>query len=183
MCYPNFLCHKYFIQISYTPKVCYPNFLCQKYIIQMSHMSKVYYPNSLNVKIKGSYVIQISKSHTLWFTGRELYVKELQKYIPVDVYGLCGPLRCGKNHNDAYCYEQVLTPSYKFYLAFENTLCQDYITEKVRLYHDLLWKFGDLEFPCFDVFMAISCNDSLFHHVIWWWPWNKRIAFYVVLCN
>lgn len=63
--------------------------------------------------------------------GREFYVKELQRHIPVDVFGLCGDLRCGKNHMDVECYSDVLQPNYKFYLSFENNLCQDYITEKV----------------------------------------------------
>ncbi len=45
---------------------------------------------------------ELPKSRKLvaWFVGncktqskRELYVKELQKYIDVDVYGNCGPLR------------------------------------------------------------------------------------------
>lgn len=61
-----------------------------------------------------------------------MYVRELQKYVSVDVYGSCGPLKCGQTFLDTHCYQQVLAPNYKFYLAFENSLCQDYITEKVR---------------------------------------------------
>ncbi|KAK8737839.1 hypothetical protein OTU49_004267, partial [Cherax quadricarinatus] len=59
-------------------------------------------------------------SHCSTFSGREFYVKELQKYISVDVYGLCGDFRCGKSHKDQECYANVLRPKYKFYLAFEN---------------------------------------------------------------
>ena len=49
-------------------------------------------------------------------------VRELKKHIDVDVYGKCGK-PCKPN-----CFS--LLPKYKFYLAFENYLCEDYITEK-----------------------------------------------------
>ena len=51
--------------------------------------------------------------------------KELQKYITVDIYGSCGPLKCWGDQCD-----DTLDNDYKFYLAFENSLCYDYITEK-----------------------------------------------------
>ena len=60
---------------------------------------------------------------------RELYVKELQKYIDVDVYGLCGNLTCSRRYETS-CREMV-EQNYKFYLAFENSLCEDYVTEKL----------------------------------------------------
>ncbi|XP_063602863.1 alpha-(1,3)-fucosyltransferase C-like [Penaeus indicus] len=63
--------------------------------------------------------------------GREKYVKELQKHVQVDVYGKCGSLTCGRNHRDTYCYTDVLSVGYLFYLSFENNLCRDYVTEKV----------------------------------------------------
>ncbi|XP_066913959.1 glycoprotein 3-alpha-L-fucosyltransferase A-like [Clytia hemisphaerica] len=60
-------------------------------------------------------------------SGRKNYVKELQKYISVDIYGRCGK-PCPKNNKK--CYDQ-LNNDYKFYLAFENSNCKDYFTEKV----------------------------------------------------
>ncbi|XP_047488882.1 alpha-(1,3)-fucosyltransferase C-like [Penaeus chinensis] len=65
------------------------------------------------------------------WSGRERYVKELQRYVQVDVYGKCGTLVCDKNHRDTHCYTDVLSVNYLFYLSFENSLCRDYITEKV----------------------------------------------------
>lgn len=63
--------------------------------------------------------------------GREYYVRKLRGYIKVDVFGACGERQCPKDRmND--CYTKVLRPTYKFYLAFENNLCDDYLTEKVR---------------------------------------------------
>ncbi|XP_066603353.1 glycoprotein 3-alpha-L-fucosyltransferase A isoform X2 [Prorops nasuta] len=56
------------------------------------------------------------------------YAKELSKYIQVDIYGACGTLRCPRSQAQA-CFE-MLDADYKFYLAFENSNCKDYITEK-----------------------------------------------------
>uniref|UniRef100_X2B8R5 Fucosyltransferase n=1 Tax=Capitella teleta TaxID=283909 RepID=X2B8R5_CAPTE len=73
---------------------------------------------------------------------REKYVKEMQKHIPVDVYGECGNLKCGSSvqtsAETAECERRLLhnKGSYKFYLAFENSLCTDYVTEK-------LWKLAE----------------------------------------
>ena len=59
-------------------------------------------------------------------SGRDVYIRELQKYIPVDLYGKCGTLYCSKSEN---CYK-LLASKYKFWLSFENSLCVDYVTEK-----------------------------------------------------
>ncbi|VDO99986.1 unnamed protein product [Soboliphyme baturini] len=58
---------------------------------------------------------------------REYYVKELQKHIPVDIYGKCGPLHCPRYSENC---SQLLKDDYRFYLAFENAICLDYTTEK-----------------------------------------------------
>ncbi|XP_059155126.1 alpha-(1,3)-fucosyltransferase C-like [Physella acuta] len=54
---------------------------------------------------------------------REDYIDQMQKYVVVDTYGGCGR-PCKKD----YC-ASVFT-DYKFYLAFENSICHDYVTEK-----------------------------------------------------
>ena len=63
---------------------------------------------------------------------RENYVRELSKYVDIDVYGDCGNMECT---SDKKCDEALL--KYKFYLAFENSLCGEYMTEK-------LWRSLDL---------------------------------------
>ena len=60
-------------------------------------------------------------------------MKELQKYIDVDIYGACGPLKCSRETvgNRSDCYS-MLEWDYKFYLSFENSICKDYVTEKLE---------------------------------------------------
>ncbi|KAL3841347.1 hypothetical protein ACJMK2_019506 [Sinanodonta woodiana] len=60
--------------------------------------------------------------------GRREYANELAKYIQVDIYGGCGDHMCPR-HDSGRCFE-MLSKEYKFYLAFENSNCRDYITEK-----------------------------------------------------
>ncbi|KAM4641239.1 3-galactosyl-N-acetylglucosaminide 4-alpha-L-fucosyltransferase FUT3-like [Discoglossus pictus] len=63
-----------------------------------------------------------------WYPGapRNAYYEELKKHITIDVYG--------RNHKPLGWEEFHQTISqYKFYLAFENSIYKDYITEK-------LWK-------------------------------------------
>ena len=69
---------------------------------------------------------------------RVQFAKELQKYFPVEIRGGCGPNDQPKQnfprpyfgtnittkHNEAFS-------QYKFYLSFESTFCEDYVTEKV----------------------------------------------------
>ena len=68
-------------------------------------------------------------SHCSTGIRREEYVRQLSKFIPVDIYGSCGNLTCGCD-NKSLCLE-MLRSDYKFYLAFENSLCPDYVTEKL----------------------------------------------------
>ena len=71
-------------------------------------------------------------------SNRRIYVKELRKYIHIDIYGKCGTLKTPNCHLARYlskfdqCKKDVkkLISQYKFYLAFENSFCEDYITEK-----------------------------------------------------
>jgi alpha-1,3-fucosyltransferase len=64
---------------------------------------------------------------------REIYVSQLAKFIPIDVYGKCGNMSCSRNtmhaYSDPQCY-QMLEAKYKFYLSFENSICEEYVTEK-----------------------------------------------------
>ena len=63
-------------------------------------------------------------SHCKTDSLREKYVAELKRYITVDIYGGC--VRKKLNHKAI----TDIFHSHKFYLAFENSICADYITEK-----------------------------------------------------
>ena len=72
----------------------------------------------------------------LWYVSncrtpskRNLYAAELARHIPVQVYGACGD-RSPCTKFDGEC-ERDMYREYYFYLSFENSVCDDYITEKV----------------------------------------------------
>ena len=73
-------------------------------------------------------------SHCRTYSYREHYVRKLKKIIPVDIFGKCGQkkfpdrMRPGMEHMPDTIVDQF--NNYKFYLAFENSMCEDYITEK-----------------------------------------------------
>lgn len=99
--------------------------------------SDIHHPYNMVVKAKINYrtpsieEIQQKKSLVAWFVSdckaqRINYVRKLQEYIRVDIYGKCGT-PC---ENRTACYD-MLNNDYKFYLSFENSLCADYVTEKL----------------------------------------------------
>jgi hypothetical protein len=136
----------------------------QKYVNEFKKLLEIY-PNdpkqSILNKLEQSYpdssyyhkTSKISKrrekASVAWYVShcetnsrREHYVQELLKYINIDIYGKCSnrfPLNARrdfcKSKTDLKCLNEHLN-SYKFYLSFENSLCDDYITEK-------FWKFYD----------------------------------------
>lgn len=70
-------------------------------------------------------------NRTSW--PRTEFVRNLSKFVDIDMYGLCGDLVC----EERSCLEKIR--SYKFYLALENHVCVDYVTEKMwrnAFYHD-----------------------------------------------
>lgn len=56
------------------------------------------------------------------------YINELKKYVDVKVYGKCGEPCESSNSNK--CSLDTLTKEFKFYFAFENSICDDYVSEK-----------------------------------------------------
>ena len=91
------------------------------------------------------------------YSRLEAYVRELRRYVPVDIYGKCGEFKCSGDKSDVKesssiirgnksisgkaitsnsnnrgawdCHQQVAT-KYKFFLAFEDSFCKDFVTEK-----------------------------------------------------
>lgn len=68
--------------------------------------------------------------------GRDEMVDQLARYIQVDRYGSCGNLTCGVSDTDFRPEEvdeqcrEMAAKTYKFYLALENSLCADYVSER-----------------------------------------------------
>ncbi|XP_055357021.1 alpha-(1,3)-fucosyltransferase C-like isoform X2 [Paramacrobiotus metropolitanus] len=59
---------------------------------------------------------------------RDIYIDNLLKYANIDVYGACGTKKC--NASTPEICDRLLA-NYKFYLAYENSVCKDYVTEKI----------------------------------------------------
>ena len=58
---------------------------------------------------------------------REAYLERLHSVLPVTRVGHCSRNKCRKSRHS--CLDQ-LADAHPFYLAFENSLCRDYATEK-----------------------------------------------------
>ncbi|XP_046642638.1 alpha-(1,3)-fucosyltransferase C-like [Daphnia pulicaria] len=89
----------------------------------------------------------------------ESLVRRLSEFISVDIYGKCAN---GKHScpNKSEC-DQMLSRHYRFYLSFENSLCPDYVTEKLYrpLAHDTVpVVYGGADYS--DFFPARSYVDG-----------------------
>ena len=60
------------------------------------------------------------------------FVLELKRFIKIDVFGKCSGRIFGESRSCAKTRQSKFDclKKYKFYLSFENALCEDYITEK-----------------------------------------------------
>lgn len=98
-----------------------------------------------NSRVKEPHFFAQKKKSVAWFvsnchtySNREKYVDALSQYIDVDIYGSCGRHSCPKSKWST-CQTKV-SQEYKFYLSFENSICPDYVTEKLFswLTHDVV---------------------------------------------
>jgi len=84
-------------------------------------------------------------------SGRNEYIRRLQNYISVDVYGGCGNLTCERD-KQRDCRE-MMGRDFKFYIAFENSMCFDYVTEKM---------FYNVKFDIVPIVMDLHGNYDRF---------------------
>ncbi|XP_068213476.1 alpha-(1,3)-fucosyltransferase C-like [Palaemon carinicauda] len=142
---------------------------------------------------------------------RERFVRELQKNITVDILGTCGPLKCSRAVQWDSCYK-TLEKDYKFYFSFENSLCQDYVTEKFFNILKLnvvpvVYGFGNysalapahsyinaLDFPSAEdlaqYLLYLDKNDTAYNEYFRWkvyhhFPtdWDRRMNHWCELCK
>ena len=86
----------------------------------------------LRLAIVTSYCYEDHKKMRL----RDKYMEELQKYIVIDKYGCnisCEGLIEGSTGDVCFKY---ISQNYKFYLAMENAVCDEYITEKLYVAYE-----------------------------------------------
>ncbi len=96
-------------------------------IVQRPPSENYIQPNMSELQMKVKMVAWIVSNCKTVRSQRRAYAHRLSKYIPVDIYGKCGTLRCKRN---TACYTKI-AKRYFFYLAFENSVCKDYRTEKI----------------------------------------------------
>lgn len=87
-------------------------------------------------QVSDTQIFQKKSKYIAWFVSncktasrREDFVNELNKYVAVDVFGDCGLNKCLPKLS-VKCYEAIGS-KYWYYLAFENSFCKDYVTEKL----------------------------------------------------
>ncbi|XP_064093660.1 alpha-(1,3)-fucosyltransferase C-like isoform X2 [Macrobrachium nipponense] len=151
----------------------------------------------------------VSNCHTA--SNREKFVRDLTKFMNVDIYGGCGPLKCSRSTQWDTCYTN-LEKDYKFYFSFENSLCQDYVTEKffniLRFYVvPVVYGFGNysalapphsyinaLDFPSAEALanylLHLDKNATAYNEYFRWksyhhFPtdWDKRMNHWCELCR
>lgn len=130
-------------------------------------------------------------------SNRQDYVKELQKYIDVDIMsrgGKCGGNdTCSKIKNEDVCYD-MMEKTYKFYLAFENSICRDYVTEKffniisrnivpivlgganysaIAPQHSYINALDFTPRQLAEYLWKIDANDTLYAEYFWWKPFYR----------
>ena len=75
---------------------------------------------------KTGFMTALISNCNAWHNKRMDYINDLKKYVSVDIYGKCGT----KCPFDGELCKEYIGAKYKFYFAFENCNCKDYITEK-----------------------------------------------------
>lgn len=90
----------------------------------MDVMNQPVVPKDLMATKTGSAPILWIASNCDAWSGRHHYVQELMKYIQVDSYGKCLNNKAFPPESDTD--RNRLMAQYKFYLAIENSNCDDY---------------------------------------------------------
>ena len=100
-------------------------------------INKTYHLETFDDK-SSSYWFKTKNKMIAWFVShcqtpieREEYARLLGQYVAIDYFGGCTKHHRVECREDEGCKdEDLLRKDYKFYLAFENSFCPDYVTEK-----------------------------------------------------
>ena len=122
-------------------------------------------------------------------SSRNEHVDRLKLFVDVDVFGRCGTKQCSRS--DPVECRKMAGQDYKFYLALENSLCTDYVSEKFfgPLHYNIIPIVFDLHgnhaklapphsyinaahFPSVrhlaDYLKLLDKNDTLYNEYFWW---------------
>ncbi|KAI9553630.1 hypothetical protein GHT06_021552 [Daphnia sinensis] len=127
-------------------------------------------------------------------SNRQEYVNLLKKFVPIDIFsknGQCGGRdECPREKNADVCYD-LIEQTYKFYLAFENSICVEYVTEK---FFEMMGRnivpvvFGGADYAAIapphsyinardytprqlaEYLNELDRNDTLYAEYFWWKP-------------
>ena len=106
------------------------------YFVKKKRIRKDYTPPDF-IK-KRSKIVAWLVSHCGPPSRRQVYFAELKKHIQADAFGRCNHTAKCPEGKGKDCLKHI-SQHYKFYFAAENSLCKDYITEK--LFHNA-YKYG-----------------------------------------
>ena len=95
----------------------------------LSPATKPNYDKTFNFAASKKHIVAWFVSRCNTSSRRETYVQALRKHINVHQYGCGGKYNCPKS--EASACDRRLKDHYKFYLSFENSICRDYVTEKL----------------------------------------------------
>jgi len=130
-------------------------------------------------------------------SNRLEYVRALQKFVKIDIIskkGKCGGTDlCPREENDGRCYDMIEN-TYKFYLAFENSICAEYVTEKFFNFmgrnvvpivlgganyssfapeHSYINAMDYTPHQLADYLKILDHNDALYAEYFWWKPYYQ----------
>ena len=127
-------------------------------------------------------------------SNRQEYVKMLKNYTNIDIFskdGQCGGEdRCPRSQNEEVCYD-LIEKTYKFYLSFEKSICEEYVTEKffemmarnivpvvlggadytaIAPPHSYINALDYTPKQLAEYLMELDGNDTLYAEYFWWKP-------------
>ena len=150
---------------------------------------KVHFDPAINYAAGKTKKVAWFVSNCKSLSARNEFVDRLKTLIDIDIYGKCGNMSCSRS-NPVWC-RQMLERDYKFYLSLENTLCEDYVTEKFfdQMRHNIIPIVFDLHGhhariapphsyinaadyesvrDLVNYLLLLDGNDTLYNEYFWW---------------